>query len=94
MVTKEQIEHIANLCKLKFSEEEKEKIVNEFNVTLKDLETLNKVDLENVEPTLSINQHIQRLREDVVTESLTKEEVLENTVEQQYGYFKLLKIVE
>ena len=46
MVTKEQIEHIANLCKLKFSEEEKEKIVNEFNVTLKDLETLNKVDLE------------------------------------------------
>ena len=94
MVTKEQIEHIANLCKLKFSEEEKEKIVNEFNVTLKHLETLNKVDLENVEPTLSINQHIQRLREDVVTESLTKEEVLENTVEQQYGYFKLLKIVE
>lgn len=94
MVTKEQIEHIANLCKLKFSEEERERIIDEFNATLKDLEILNKIDLENVEPTLSINQHSQRLREDIVTPSLSKEEVLENTVEKQYGYFKLLKIVE
>lgn len=94
MVTKEQIEHIANLCKLKFSEEERERIIDEFNATLKDLEILNKIDLENVEPTLSINRHSQRLREDIVTPSLSKEEVLENTVEKQYGYFKLLKIVE
>ncbi|NLY85525.1 MAG: Asp-tRNA(Asn)/Glu-tRNA(Gln) amidotransferase subunit GatB, partial [Tissierellia bacterium] len=37
MVTKEQVDHIAHLCKLKFAEEEKERIIHEFNVTLKEL---------------------------------------------------------
>ncbi|NLK43631.1 MAG: Asp-tRNA(Asn)/Glu-tRNA(Gln) amidotransferase subunit GatC [Tissierellia bacterium] len=94
MITKEQIDHIAHLCKLNFTEEEKKRAIDEFNVILKEVEVLNQIDLENVKVTLDVNKHTQRFREDTVRDSLSKEEVLENTVEKQYGYFKLLKIVE
>lgn len=94
MVTKEQVEHIADLCKLRLSEEEKERVIYEFTLILQSLDEFDNVDLGNVEPTLEVNKHAQRFREDIVKPTLTREEALENTVEKQYGYFKLLKIVE
>ncbi|HEY8361544.1 MAG TPA: Asp-tRNA(Asn)/Glu-tRNA(Gln) amidotransferase subunit GatC [Tissierellaceae bacterium] len=94
MVTKEQIEHIADLCKLRLSEEEKERAIYEFTLILQSLDEFDNVNLENVEPTLEVNKHTQRFREDIVKPTLTRDEVLENTEEKQYGYFKLLKIVE
>jgi len=94
MVTKEQVEHIADLCKLELSEKEKERVIYEFTLNLESLDEFDNVDLENIEATLEVNKHAQRFREDLVGESLDREEVLKNTVEKQYGYFKLLKIVE
>ncbi|WP_353093230.1 Asp-tRNA(Asn)/Glu-tRNA(Gln) amidotransferase subunit GatC [Tissierella praeacuta] len=96
MITKEQVEHIANLARLKFSEEEIDEFTNKFAEVLEYIETLNEVDTENVEPTYQVNNHIQVLREDIVEEGegLTREEVLQNAIEEQYGYFKLLRIVE
>lgn len=94
MITREQVEDIGNLCKLKFTEEEKDKLVKGFKEILEYVEILNKVDTENVESTVGVNDHTQRLREDMVLTSLTREEVLQNAVEDQYGYFKLLRIVE
>ncbi|GFN36110.1 Asp-tRNA(Asn)/Glu-tRNA(Gln) amidotransferase subunit GatC [Tepidimicrobium xylanilyticum] len=94
MITKKQVDHIADLCKLKLSEEEKERIIYEFALILQSLEEFNKVDLENVEPTFGVNKNTQRFREDIVEPTLSRQEVLANTVEKQCGYFKLLNIVE
>ena len=94
MITREQVEHMAGLAKLKFSEEEIRGFTQKFSEVLNYVEKLNEVNIENVEPTYGVNDHIQVLREDVVQEGLSREEVLQNTKEEQYGYFKLLKIVE
>ena len=94
MITKEQVEHMANLAKLKFSEEEMDGFTHKFSEVLSYVEKLNEVNTEGVEPAYGVNNHIQVLREDVVQEGLSREEVLQNTKENQYGYFKLLKIVE
>lgn len=94
MISREDVKHMADLAKLKFSEKELDDFTGKFSEILSYVEQLNEVDTENVEPTYQANEHYQTLREDVSKEGLTKEEVLENSPETQYGYFKVLRIVE
>ncbi len=93
MVTREDVIHIADLAKLDFSEEELEKFADEFSKILEYVSQLREVDTEGIEPTFSISAKIQPLREDVVKPSLPKEEVLKNAPEEQYGYFKLPRMI-
>lgn len=94
MITKEQVQHIASLAKLKFSEDELEGFTEKFSQILSYVEKLDEVDTENVAPTFQVNEHIQEFREDIAKEGLSRDEVLQNAVEKQYGYFKLLNIME
>lgn len=94
MITKEQVKHIANLAKLKFSEDELEGFTEKFSDILDYVEKLDAVNTEDVAPTFQVNDHIQELREDIVKEGLSRDEVLQNTVEKQYGYFKLFNIMD
>jgi len=94
MVTREDVKHIADLAKLDFSEDELEKFVDEFSKILEYVSQLRELDAEGVEPTYSISAKIQPLREDIVKPSLPKEEVLKNAPEEQYGYFKIPRIMD
>ena len=94
MISKEEIEYLSDLAKLKFSEEEKERLKDDFSKVLNFMEDLNKIDTENVDPLYQVYDYKQVLREDIIGESLSREEVLQNTVENQYGYFKLLNIMD
>ncbi|MDR7856694.1 Asp-tRNA(Asn)/Glu-tRNA(Gln) amidotransferase subunit GatC [Tissierella sp.] len=94
MITKEQVEHIASLAKLKFSDEEIDKFTNKFSDIVKYIEKLDEVNTAEVEPTYQVYEYNQRFREDIVKEGLTREEVLQNTLEKQYGYFKLFNILD
>lgn len=93
MVTRKDVIHIADLAKLDFSEEELEKFADEFSKILEYVSQLREVDTEGIEPTFSVSAKIQPLREDVVKPSLPKEEVLKNAPEEQYGYFKLPRMI-
>jgi len=53
MITKKQVEHIANLARLKFSEKEKEKFSKELSQILDFVEKLNEVDTSKIEPFFS-----------------------------------------
>lgn len=94
MITNEQVKHIANLAKLKFSEDDLEGFTEKFSDILDYVEKLDAVNTEDVAPTFQVNDHIQELREDIVKEGLSRDEVLQNTVEKQYGYFKLFNIMD
>ena len=94
MVSKDDIKHIAELCKLKLSEEELESFRDDFYKILKHVDQLKKVNTEGVEPTYHVNSKGQPLREDIVKESLSKEEVIKNAPEEKYGYFKMLRVMD
>ena len=94
MVSKEDIKYIAQLCKLKFSEEELESFKDDFYEILKYVDQLGKVDTEGVEPTYHVSSKVQPLREDIAKESLSKEEAIKNAPEEQYGYFKMLRVMD
>lgn len=94
MITKETISHMARLSKLSFNDSEIETLSNELNEIISFIDKIKEVDTEGVEPTYQVNQYDSPVREDKVWESLPQEEVIKNTVEEQYGYFKILKVVD
>lgn len=94
MISKEDIYHIAELCKIKLSENEIEDFSKEFSDILEYLEIFKEIDLEGVEPTYFVNSNKNPLREDIVEESLPVEEVLKNAPDEKYGYFKLPNVMD
>lgn len=94
MISKEDINHIAKLSKIKLNEKEIEDFSKEFTETLEYLEIIKEVDLEGVEPTYFINTNKNPLREDIVEESLPLEEVIKNAPDEKYGYFKLPNVMD
>lgn len=94
MISKEEISKIADLCKLDFNEDESEKFMQDFQRVLNLIERIKEVDTEGVEPTYQVNEYKEPMIDDIVKESLPQKEVLKNTMEEKFGYFKILKVVD
>ena len=91
-VTIKDVEHIAALAKLKFTEEEKKKLQDELNKILEYMDKINELDLEDVEPLENINNTENVFREDVAEKCLTKEEALKNAPAKTDDFFKVPKV--
>lgn len=91
---KDMIMNLAELSRVELSYDEFDEYVNQLNEIVNYINMLDKLDLEGVEPGIWVEDGLMELREDISCESLTKAEILANAPEQEYGYFKLKKIVE
>lgn len=94
MITKDDVLHIAEIAMLSFSEEEVDVFTEKFQQVIDFVDAIKEVDTENVKPTFSINDDVEMLKDYEGNEVLSLEEVLQNTEEQEYGYFKILRVVE
>ncbi len=94
MIDKKEITKLAELSKINLTEEEKSSYEKELNKLLDEVEGMTKVDTEDVEITYNVNDMKNSLRNEEVWESLPREEVLKNTSEKQYGYFKILNVMD
>jgi|YNPMSStandDraft_2_1061718.scaffolds.fasta_scaffold08188_1 aspartyl-tRNA(Asn)/glutamyl-tRNA(Gln) amidotransferase subunit C len=92
-VSKQDVEYIAALAKLSFSEAEKEKLTAELNTILTYVEKLNELDTSNVEPLQNINERVNVLRDDTPTEPLSNEAALQNAPDFQDRFFKVPKVI-
>ncbi len=92
-VTLQEVENIARLAKLSFSEEEKEKFTVQFNQILGYIEKLNELDTDNVEPTDHVLDLYNVFREDEVKTWLTQEEALANAPNAKHGFFSVPKVI-
>jgi aspartyl-tRNA(Asn)/glutamyl-tRNA(Gln) amidotransferase subunit C len=91
-VTIKDVEHIAALAKLKFTEEEKKKLQAELNKILEYMDKINELELEGVEPLENINDTENVFREDEAEKCLTKEEALKNAPAKTDDFFKVPKV--
>ena len=55
---------------------------------------INKISIDTESDIVFINLKEESLREDLGEEGLDKEETLKNAPEQEYGYFKLLRVMD
>ena len=92
-VTTKDVSYIAELARLRFTDEEMVTMTSELNNILHYVEKLNKVDTEGVEPLSSIHDQINVLREDVELPSLPSSTVLLNAPEKQDRFFKVPKVI-
>lgn len=88
------VEHIAKLAKLDFTEEEKSKFTEQFNEILAFMEKLNELDTSNVEPLSHVIDLQNVFREDTARDSLSTEEALKNAPSKTDQFFKVPKVID
>lgn len=88
------IQNLSWLARLKLPAEREDKILNDLQSILDWVEQLKQVDIDGVEPLVSVTQGIAPMREDVVTEGGQQAELMANAPETVQGFYVVPKVVE
>ncbi|MDR3317764.1 MAG: Asp-tRNA(Asn)/Glu-tRNA(Gln) amidotransferase subunit GatC [Puniceicoccales bacterium] len=88
------IDHIAMLCRIALTEEERKTIPGQLDTMLAYMQQLNEVDIQNVEPTLHALAINNVLREDQPGDNFSVEAALMNVPEQRNNQIIVPRIVE
>jgi aspartyl-tRNA(Asn)/glutamyl-tRNA(Gln) amidotransferase subunit C len=89
-----EVEKIATLSRLSFSEQEKEKFQHDLEAILMAAQRLSELDTSNVQPTAHIQGIENVLRADIVQPSMDNEKLTAGAPERENGCFIVPKVVE
>jgi aspartyl-tRNA(Asn)/glutamyl-tRNA(Gln) amidotransferase subunit C len=92
-VTLKDVEHVALLAQLAFSEDEKVRLTAQLNQILEYMEQLNSLDTAAVEPLSHVIELSNVFREDVNRPSLSREAILRNAPARTEKFFKVPKVI-
>ena len=92
-ITKIEIERIAKLAKLKFTDDEVEELTHQMGEIIEYVNKLNELDLKDVPPTYHVLDIKNVMREDEIKEGLTQEEALINAPAKHGGFFSVPKVI-
>lgn len=95
-MNKERLKLLAEKLMFTMNEEEYDTLLNEFDIILKQMNLIEKIDnIENIEPmTFPFPIDGVKLREDIVEEEISIDDILSNTNNTKYNQIKLPKVVE
>jgi aspartyl-tRNA(Asn)/glutamyl-tRNA(Gln) amidotransferase subunit C len=93
-ILKEDVEHVAQLARLEFSEEEKQEIMKHFNNILGYVDKLNELDTQNVDIVVNPYYIENKFRDDVIEPSMKLEDVIKNAPKSLEEYIVVPKIME
>ena len=82
------------MARLKLPAEREGKILNDLQSILDWVEQLKQVDVDGVEPLVSVTQGIAPMRQDVVTEGGQQADLMANAPESVQGFYVVPKVVE
>lgn len=92
-VTVDQVERIAELASLTFSEQEKKTLAGDMEEILTYAELINEVATDDVEPTTHVTSVRNVLREDEVRPSTKRVDVLKNSPASKDGQIKIPSVL-
>lgn len=92
-LTHEQVLKIADLARLELSEAEVEKYAEQLSAILDHVESLNKLNVDGIEPTAHAVSVPTPLREDVARQDETLEKSLGNAPDCEGPFFKVPKVI-
>ncbi|MCJ7537919.1 MAG: Asp-tRNA(Asn)/Glu-tRNA(Gln) amidotransferase subunit GatC [Anaerolineales bacterium] len=93
-LTLEEVEHIAELARLRLSSEEKARYAAQLSDILDYAARLQSVDTTGISPTASVITTDSVLREDKVRPGLSQQELLDNAPEITRGQFRVPPVLE
>jgi aspartyl-tRNA(Asn)/glutamyl-tRNA(Gln) amidotransferase subunit C len=92
-ITESAVKSIADLAKMELSAEEVQNFTQALQEILEQMDALNQVETNNVEPTIDVLPLKNIFREDEVGECLTKEQAFANATEIESSCFKVARII-
>lgn len=93
-LTQEEVEHIAELARLRLTEEEKERYREQLSAILDYAARLQAVDTAGIPPTSSVLPPRQALRPDQARPGLSRDALLANAPDAQDGQFRVPPVLE
>jgi aspartyl-tRNA(Asn)/glutamyl-tRNA(Gln) amidotransferase subunit C len=93
-LTKEQVQHIATLARLKLADEEFDDVVDKLSRIVDFVDQLQAAPTDDVAPMAHPLNMSQRLRADEVTESDDREHVQRNAPSVKEGFYLVPRVIE
>ena len=93
-LSREQVLHIATLCRLALTEEEVERMREQLSHILEQFEVLKELDTEEVPPTSHAVPLHSVMEEDEPRDPYPPEEVLANAPQREEGFFRVPAVLE
>lgn len=87
-IDKKLIENVSRLARLELKEDEKEQFVSDFKEILDAFSKIDEADTSGIKASFQPVEIKNKMREDLVEESLSQEDALKNTEHKKDGYFK------
>ncbi|TNF59761.1 MAG: Asp-tRNA(Asn)/Glu-tRNA(Gln) amidotransferase subunit GatC [Rhodobacteraceae bacterium] len=85
---------VAKLARIKVEEDALPALAQEFNTILGFIEQLSEVDVEGIEPMVSVTPMRLKRRDDSVTDGNQQAAILANAPDAREGFFAVPKVVE
>ena len=93
-VTKKDVEYVADLARLSFSEEQKEALIHDLNSVLGYMEKLNGLDTDAVDIIVNPVYIENKFREDEIKPSMSEKDVIKNAPQVLEEYIVVPKVIE
>ena len=93
-ISKQDVEHVAQLARLELKDTEKDKYTQEIGEILDYVAELNQTDTSNVAVVGQITDLSNIAREDNITNENNREKLLQNAPAQKDGFIKVKKVFE
>jgi aspartyl-tRNA(Asn)/glutamyl-tRNA(Gln) amidotransferase subunit C len=84
----------ATLARLNLTDEESAQFQEQLGRIINHVDALGEIDVEGIEPTAHPAPVLDRLREDVAGESLSRESVMRNAPDQALNQIRVPKVVD
>ncbi|MFP4060963.1 MAG: Asp-tRNA(Asn)/Glu-tRNA(Gln) amidotransferase subunit GatC [Bacteroidales bacterium] len=88
------IDRLSSLARLEFKDKERENIRNDLEKIFNFVEKLKEVDTGNVEPLIFMSDEFNVLRDDIVEQTITREEALKNAPDTDGEHFRVPKVIK
>ena len=93
-ITSDEVSHLALLCRIAMSEDEVELMRDQMSNILDNIDVLNQVETAGVEPTGHSVDLVSVMRDDVVTSSTNREEMLSNAPNRDGDFIRVRAVLE
>ena len=88
------IKHISKLPRISVDDVKAKKLAGDLNSIFDFIEKLNELDTDNVEPLTSVAEITLKLREDKVKSENIRDQILENSHNENEDFFVVPRVVE
>lgn len=93
-VTKETIDHIADLVKLSLTEEDKSQLIKDLNSIVSYMDTMDEINTDETMAMTHVLPIKNLFRQDILKSSSDRDEILSNAPTQKDGSFQVPKAVD